>query len=81
MSLPRPASVLFGLEARGRGTIVGCGNQVIGIARHIRALSGFRTVMLFTMDAMYLFVVDGDDPNAGSRHLRQRALFAMPFGL
>jgi hypothetical protein len=63
MSLPRPELVSFGLEAHGHGTIVGCGNQAIGIARHIRVLSGFRTAMLFTMDAMYSFAVGGDDLN------------------
>jgi hypothetical protein len=65
MLLPHPELVSFGLEAHGHGTIVGCGNPVIGIVRHIRALSGFRTAMLFAMDTMYSFAAVGDEMNAG----------------
>ena len=58
---PRLASALFGLEALGHGMIVGCGNAVIGIARHVRARFGFRISMLFAMEDMSSFGAAGDD--------------------
>jgi hypothetical protein len=61
MLLPRLALALFGLEVPGRGTVVGSGNEVIGIAHHIRVLSGFRINMLFAMEDMYSFEAGGDD--------------------
>ena len=60
---PLPPLVLYGLEVPGDGmAVVGCGKGVIGTARHIRALSGFRTGMLIKMANMYSFGVGGDDP-------------------
>jgi hypothetical protein len=53
--------ILSGLEAPGFGTVVGCGKGVVGNARHIRALSGFRTDMFTGMEGMYSFEVAGDD--------------------
>jgi len=56
----------IGLKAHGHGTVVGCGRQAIGIARHIPVQSGFRTVMLFTMDAIYSYEAVGNDADKSS---------------
>jgi hypothetical protein len=61
MSLPRPELVSFGSEVRGHGMIAGCGKAVIGIVRHIRALSGFHIGMFIATEDMYSFGVDGDN--------------------
>jgi hypothetical protein len=59
--LRRRGLVLFGLEVRGHGKVVGCGKEAIGIAHRIRVLSGFRTDMFIKMEDMYSFAVGGDD--------------------
>jgi hypothetical protein len=59
--LLRRGLVLFGLEARGHGMVVGCGKEAVGIARRIRALYGFRTSMFIAMEDMCSFVAAGDD--------------------
>lgn len=60
-SLPLRVLILFGLEVIGLGRAAGCGQEAVGAARHIRALSGFHIVMLFATEDMYSFRGDGDN--------------------
>ena len=57
--LHRPELDLFGLAAVGRGTIIGCGKKVVGIARRIRALFGFRITMSVKMEVHRVFIRGG----------------------
>jgi hypothetical protein len=61
MLLQRLALALFGLEVLGYGTVAGSGNEVIGIVHHIQVLFGYRIGMLFVMENMCSFEVDGDE--------------------
>jgi hypothetical protein len=60
---PSPPLVLFGLEVPGSGMGVGCGKAVIGNARHIPALFGFRTGMFTKMADIPSFGADGNERN------------------